>query len=77
MRKQYDTYECRGPIYEIVLYHDGEKVEVKRVSLLQYDNCIEELEGQGYTRGYTEDDVEKARKKYEYTYENRIEKGRN
>lgn len=74
MKKQYDYYECRWPNYEIVLYHDGEKVGVERVSLLERDKHIEELEHQGYTQGYTNDDVEKARKRYEHMYENRIER---
>ena len=74
MRKQYDYYECRWPDYEVVLYHDGEKVVVERVSLLKRDKYIEELERQGYTQGYTKDDVEKARQRYEYMYENRIER---
>lgn len=74
MRKQYDCYECRWPNYEVVLYHDGEKVGVEKVSLLERDKYIEELERQCYTKGYTKDDVEKARQRYEYMYENRIER---
>lgn len=74
MKKQYDYYECRWPNYEIVLYHDGEKVGVEKKSLLECDEYLEELESQGYTRGYTAEDVEKARERYEHMYENRIER---
>ena len=74
MKKQYDYYECRWPSYEIVLYHDGIKVGVERKSLLELGKYLEELEAEGYTRGYTEEDVEKARKKWKRIYENRIER---
>lgn len=74
MKKQYDCYECRWPYYEIVLYHDGVKVGVERIGLLELDGRLEQLEVEGYTRGYTEEDVEKARKGWERIYENRIER---
>ncbi len=74
MKKQYDYYEYYWPSYEIILYHDGIKVKSERVSLLKLDERLEQLEADGYTLGYTEEDVEKARKKYEHYYENRIEK---
>jgi hypothetical protein len=74
MKKQYDYYECRWPSYEIILYHDGVKVGVERKNLLKLDEYLEELEAEGYTLGYTEEDVEKARKSWEHMYENRIER---
>lgn len=74
MKKQYDYYECRWPYYEIVLYHDGVKVGVERKSLHELDEYLEELEAEGYIRGYTEEDVEAARKKWEHIYENKIER---
>ena len=83
MKKQYDYYECRWPSYyyecrwpsyEIVLYHDGIKIRNEYKNLLELDKYLEELEAEGYTRGYTEEDVEEARKKWEHIYENRIER---
>ena len=74
MKKQYDYYEGRWPYYEIILYNDGVKVAVERKDLLQLDKYLEELKTEGYTRGYTEEDVEKARKRWEHIYENRIER---
>ena len=74
MRKQYDCYETRWPNYEVVLYHDGNKVAVENKSLLAIDEYLEQLEAEGYTRGYTEEDVAKARKRWEHIYENRIER---
>lgn len=74
MKKQYDYYECRWPSYEIVLYHDGVKVGAERKDLLELNRYLEQLEVEGYTRGYIEEDVEKARKRWKHIYENRIEK---
>lgn len=74
MKKQYDYYESRWPSYKIILYHNGIKVAAKRKNLLELDKYLEELETEGYTRGYTKEDVEEARKKWEYIYENRIER---
>lgn len=73
MKKQYDYYEARWPSYEVVLYHDGTKVGVEQKNLLALDKYLEQLEAEGYSRGFTEEDVEKARKEWEYIYENRIE----
>lgn len=72
MRKQYDYYESRWPYYTIVLYHDGVKVGTERKSLHELDDYLEELESEGYTLGYTEEDVETARKEYENKRTNRI-----
>ncbi len=74
MKKQYDYYECRWPSYEIILYHDGVKVGVERKDLLKLDEYLAELESEGYTLGYTEEDIEKARERWEHIYENRIER---
>ena len=74
MRKQYDVYEYAPSYYTITLYHDGVKVGVEKRSSFAYEEYLEELENQGYTLGYTKDDIEEARKRYEYMYENRIER---
>jgi hypothetical protein len=73
VRKQYDYYECPSFKYNIVLYHDGVKVAVEGKWLTDLDDYLEELEAQGYTRGYTKEDVDNARINYEHKYENRIE----
>ncbi len=72
MRKQYDIIEARWPYYDIDLYHDGIKVDSKHTAYV--DEAIEALEREGYTLGYTEDEVEKARKMYEEVLANRIER---
>lgn len=74
MKKQYDYYESRWPNYKIILYHDGVEVAAEQKTLLELDKYLEELETKGYTQGYTEEDVEKARKRWEHIYENRIER---
>lgn len=73
VKKQYDYYEVRWPYYEIVLYHDGSKVSVERKSSLEMNEYLKQLESDGYTQGYTEEDVEKAREEWEHIYKNRIE----
>ena len=72
MRKQYDIYECPSFCYNIVLYHDGMKVGVEKKSVLDCDEYVDELESRGYTRGNTKEDIENARQRYEFLYENRI-----
>lgn len=74
MKKQYDYYETRWPYHEVVLYHDGVKVTIERKDLLELDDYLEQLENDGYTRGYIEEDVEEARRHWEHIYENRIER---
>lgn len=70
MRKQYDIIEARWPYYDIDLYHDGIKVDSKHTAYV--GEATEALEREGYTLGYTDDEIEKARKKYEHKLENRI-----
>ena len=74
MRKQYDYYETFSFSYNVDLYHDGVKVATKEKIYYEMGDYIQQLEVQGYTRGYLREDVEKARREYEHKYENRIEK---
>lgn len=74
MRKQYDLYEGASFRYWVVLYHDGVKVDaVKKWQGDELSAYLDKLESEGYTRGYTKDDVEEAYKKYIHIYNNRIE----
>lgn len=74
MRKQYDCYETFSFRYNIDLYHDGVKVATEKTSYYEMGDYIQQLEAQGYTRGYLKEDVEEARLEYEHRYENRIER---
>ena len=73
MKKQYRITERHWPFYNIILYHDGMKVEVRDSDRIVIDMDINKLEREGYTYGYTDDEIEKARKAYEHMVENRIE----
>ena len=73
MRKQYQ-YEYSGLRVYINLYHDGKLVESKKV--WQGDEAMDELdrlEEEGYTYGYTEEEIADEKKRYEYMLENMIE----
>ena len=74
MRKQYDYYETFSFSYNVDLYHDGVKVATEEMTYYEIGDYIQQLEAQGYTRGYLKEDVDEARRKYEHKYENRIER---
>lgn len=74
MKKQYYWYESRWPYYTVVLYHDGVEVGVERKDQLEINDYLEQLRNEGYTAGFTDEDIEKARKRYEHMLENRIER---
>lgn len=67
MKKQYDVYETRSWKYDIVLYHDGVKIFTEsKWQGSELDNYINEIESEGYERGYLKEDVEAAKRRYEY-----------
>ena len=67
MKKQYDIYETRSWKYDIVLYHDGVKIFTEsKWQGNELDNYINEIESEGYERGYLKEDVEAAKRHYEY-----------
>ena len=75
MRKQYTLTECPTFRYHIVLYHDGKEVET--VNLWagdEFEEYIDSLEDNGYTLGYTKEELEKAYNHYKYLHENRIDR---
>lgn len=73
MKKQYTYYEISNFIYMIELYHDGKLVEQHKVWLSDTAKEESRLEAQGYTYGYTKEEVEEARQRYEEIFKNRIE----
>ena len=72
MKKQYDFYETLPWKYVVILYHDGEEIDRKKMSGDELEEYIERLIAHGFTRGYSPEVVEKARREYEYYYRNRI-----
>ena len=74
MKKQYSFINLSFGKCAIILYHDGVKVE--RKEMWADDECfdyIDKLEDEGYTHGYTVNEVENARKNYEWRLDNMIE----
>ena len=75
MKKQYMTSFAGSFRYVIHLYHDGYLVNSTKMwfgdELTSY---IDKLESEGYTKAYSEDEVVKAQKKYEYLLERQLVK---
>ena len=78
MKKQYITSFAGSFRYVIHLYHDGYLVNSTKMwfgdELTAY---IDKLESEGYTKAYSEDEVVKAQKKYEYLLERQLVKTNN
>ena len=74
MRKQYTFHAYAWGFYVIELYHDGVMTQAIKKDKADAEGYIDRLEAQGYTFGYTDKDIEEARKKYEHMLENRIER---
>ena len=72
MKKQYRIVERHWPYYNIILYHDGVEIATKDSNQMMIGMDTDKLEEEGYTYGYTDDEIEEARKKYEHKLENRI-----
>lgn len=73
MNRQYRYYETTSFRYNIELYHDGKFIKVYKVWFGdELDNEIDRLEEQGYTYGFTEEEVEEARCRYERLLKNKI-----
>lgn len=72
MRKQYRIVEGRWPYYELVLYHDGIKVETRDSNQMVIGHDTDKLAEEGYTYGYTDEEIEMARERYERKRANRI-----
>ena len=72
MRKQYRTVEMDWYRSHLYLYHDGEEVSVNVYNLHEIYDEIEGLESHGYTRGYTKEEIRKAKEEYELRSANAI-----
>jgi hypothetical protein len=74
MRKKLQyRYEEYYPFQRIIkLYHDGELTEAYKVYADKLFDEIEKLEEQGYSRGYTKEEVAEAKERYEVMLKNVI-----
>ena len=73
MKKQYRYHEIASFKYAIKLYHDAKLINTREVWLSELYDEVDKLEEQGYTYGFTKDEVEKARLQYEAKLKNIIE----
>lgn len=74
MRLQYRYCEYIGFQYIIHLYCDGWLVKSYKVYSIELDDEIEKIENEGYTYGYTEDELDEARAHYERVLDNVIKR---
>lgn len=74
MKKQYRFYGTTGFQCVIQLYCDGWLVKSYKVYLDELDDEIDKIESQGYVLGYTEQELESARQRYEEMLNNVIAK---
>lgn len=72
MKKQYCYYETTSFLYNIELYHDGVYDCTRKVWLDELDTELDFLESEGYTRGFTESEVDEAKRTYEIRLKNMI-----
>lgn len=73
MKKQYHISYAGSFRANIALYHDGAQTHIVTLWDDDVDDSIEKLEKDGYTRGFTKEEVEQARKEYGYLRDNCIE----
>lgn len=73
MKKQY-RYSDENLFYRafLYIYHDGILVDTKRYWSDELYEEIKKLEQDGYTYGYTKEEVEEAKQQYENMLENVI-----
>lgn len=66
MKKQYVL--SGGGVFQtiITLYHDGRMIKSNKYWADELDDYIDKAESEGYEEAFKDDDIEKARKKYEY-----------
>lgn len=73
MKKQYRMSEDYMFKRTVKTYHDGVLVASETLWCDEADEYAEQLESDGYIYGYTEQEVEMAKKEYEEMLENIIQ----
>ena len=73
MKKQYHISESFQFKRTVTTYHDGALVASETLWMDEADEYADQLESDGYIYGYTKQDVEKVKKRYEEMLENIIQ----
>ena len=67
MLKQCRVRECRFGKHRVYLYHDGKLIsEMEWWDGDQLDRYLEKLEAEGYVECYSSEEIEEAKRVYEY-----------
>lgn len=73
MKKQY-RYEKDGFFkVRLYVYHDGELIESKSFYFDEADREMDKLESNGYVYGYSKEEINEAKEKYERMLKNIIQ----
>lgn len=72
MKKQYCMSESFMFKRTIKVYHNGELVSSERMWIDEADEYADQLEEDGYVYGYTQDEVDEAKRTYEEKLANLI-----
>lgn len=73
MKKQYHISESYLFKRRVSIYHDGELISSKEMWVDDIYEYVDELEEDGYVYGYTQDEVDEAKRLYEDKLTNVIE----
>ena len=74
MLKQYRCEEAGWFKQNIYIYHDGELIETKTIPFTESENTISQLESDGYKLGYTQDEINEEKKRFNHMKNNMISK---
>lgn len=72
MEKQYHMSESHMFKRIVDVYHDGKLVSSKRMWVVDADEYADSLENDGFIYGYTQDEVDEAKRIYEEKLANLI-----
>ena len=73
MKLQYRFAEYMGFKWILEIYHDGKLIESLKLYVNELEEAEEKLLAEGYTYGYTEEEVAKYKEKYEEMLNNIIQ----
>lgn len=73
MKKQYRYTDGTFGKKILYIYHDGKRVDTKKLYIDEFLDEKDRLDAEGYSYGYFEDEIEEAKRRYEYMLKNMIE----